>query len=106
MEKLLNEGDPARPLEEPKMKVVGTKMSQFPTRTNQTDYNPRNFTHYDLKDVSEQEALKTVDQLHNIFYGELPYKLSVLAGYHKNNTILKVYDEFLSNLLTQAGVKV
>jgi hypothetical protein len=106
MEKLIQEGDAARHLEEPSMRVVDTKMSKFPTRTNQEDFTPKNFTHYELNNITEPQALKAVDDLHKIFHGELPHKLSILAGYHKNNTILKVYDEFLSNLLTQAGVKV
>jgi len=86
--------------------TTDTRMSHFPTRTQVDEYEPQNFNHYRLNNVTEQEALKTVNDLRQIFYSELPYKLSTLAGYHKNDTILKVYDEFLTNLRTQAGVKV
>jgi hypothetical protein len=86
--------------------IAGEKMSHFPTRTQVDKYEPQNFNHYRLNNVTEQEALKTVSELRQLFYSELPYKLSALAGYHRNDTILKVYDDFLTNLRTQAGVKV
>ena len=107
MEKLLLEADPARPLgNDDSMRLVGTRMSQFPMMRHHQDYQPKHFGHYELKDVPEEKALKTVEELKNIFHGELPYKLSILAGFYNNKTILKVYDDFLRDLRMHAGISI
>ena len=113
MEKLILEGDPARNLEEPRMRLAGENepatMSRFSkglgNRTPYGTYETQNYDRYKTGKTSEEDAHKATQTLRNIVYSDLPQNLEKLASFQDNDNIVKAYDEFLTTLYHKAGIK-
>ena len=112
MEKLLLEGDPAQRIN-PSMRIAAEpqgKMSVFSSgmrkKTPYGTYRTTNYDRYTAKNTTEQDAFKATEELRKTLYWDLAQKLEKLADFQGNDDIIRVYDEFISNLYTQAGVKL
>ena len=113
MEKLILEGDPARNLEEPRMRLASenepTTMSRFSkglnNKTPYGTYNTQNYDRYKTGKTSEEDAHKATQTLRSLVYSDLPQNLEKLANFQDNDDIIKTYDEFLTTLYHKAGIK-
>jgi len=111
MEKLILEGDPARNLEEPRMRLASepTTMSRFSKglkhRTPYGTYDTQNYDRYKTSETSEADAHKATQTLRSLVYSDIPQNLEKLANFQDNDDIIKTYDEFLTSLYHKAGIK-
>ena len=107
MEKLILEGEPAQ---HPTMRLVPDTMSKFSKGISQKTpygtYKTTNYDRYKTKNTTEQDALNATEELRKTVYQDMPQKLEKLADFQGNDDIIRVYDEFISNLYAQAGVKL
>lgn len=96
----LKEGEPARSLDKPPMRVVGSPMSQagfLSKEIKHGEYQPKNFDRYPFK-PEEGKALEYAQKMGRMIHGDMQVCIEALAGYYNNDGIVKAYDDFLSRL--------
>jgi hypothetical protein len=103
------EGEAAKHLDaSPQMKLVGAvPMSRAGFKASSLphgEYKPKNFDRYAFS-PDEGKATQYIDKFGRIVRGDMLVCVEALAGYYKNDAIVKAFDDFLSDLASQ-NVKV